>query len=92
MTSKFAACFVMMFLLTTHISETRAGAYGAHPDSVGEQHQTVTEPHTGLPMNIEKYGTDGRGGTDGSRTVEGYHEAPGTQTDWDAIKKGNTLY
>lgn len=33
----------------------------------------VIEPHTGLPMNVGKYGT-GHGGTDGSNTVPGYHE------------------
>ncbi|CAI6336416.1 unnamed protein product [Periconia digitata] len=33
----------------------------------------VIEPHTGLPMNVAKYGTDGEGGTDGSSTVHGYN-------------------
>ncbi|KAF2641928.1 hypothetical protein P280DRAFT_516939 [Massarina eburnea CBS 473.64] len=79
---------------------TRADAHG--PDS---HHGTVIEPHTGLPMNVEKYG-DGRGGTDGSRTVEGYHQLPGMQggehasgqarqggvTDWEHIRKSNTPY
>lgn len=33
----------------------------------------VTEPHTGLPMNVGKYGT-GHGGTDGSSNITGYHQ------------------
>jgi hypothetical protein len=68
-----------------------------HPGN-DSQHHTVTEPHTGLPMNVEKYG-DGQGGTDGSATVGGYghhlSHAGGAQhpaTDWDAIKKANTPY
>lgn len=32
----------------------------------------VIEPHTGLPVNISKYGT-GAGGTDGT-PVPGYHQ------------------
>ncbi|KAF2860192.1 hypothetical protein K470DRAFT_258158 [Piedraia hortae CBS 480.64] len=35
---------------------------------------TVTEPYTGLPANVEKYGTSGTGGTDGSRTMGGLHK------------------
>ncbi|KAK4550423.1 hypothetical protein LTR36_000001, partial [Oleoguttula mirabilis] len=34
----------------------------------------VIEPHTGLPMNVGKHGTYGGGGTDGAKTIEGYHE------------------
>lgn len=55
-----------------------------------------TEPHTGLPMDLSK--GSGEGGTDGSRTVDGYHSTAGTSgeaagvTDWEAIKKGNTPY
>lgn len=55
-----------------------------------------TEPHTGLPMDLSK--GSGQGGTDGSNTVDGYHNAAGTggnasgTTDWQAIKKGNTPY
>ncbi|OAG01975.1 uncharacterized protein CC84DRAFT_1167136 [Paraphaeosphaeria sporulosa] len=71
--------------------QTRSGV-GAHPaaDAVGGHH-TVTEPHTGLPVNVDKYG-DGHGGTDASRTIPGVHEAPGQTTDWDAIKKKDTLF
>ncbi|OQN96029.1 hypothetical protein B0A48_18020 [Cryoendolithus antarcticus] len=36
----------------------------------------VTEPHTGLPMNVGKYG-DGHGGTDGSSTVRGLEGSEG---------------
>ncbi|OQO05821.1 hypothetical protein B0A48_09916 [Cryoendolithus antarcticus] len=36
----------------------------------------VTEPHTGLPMNVGKYG-DGHGGTDGSSTVRGFESEGG---------------
>ncbi|KAF2443157.1 hypothetical protein P171DRAFT_487110 [Karstenula rhodostoma CBS 690.94] len=52
---------------------------------------TVTEPRTGLPMNTEKYG-DGHGGTDGSSTIPGVHLGEGQATDWDAIKKKDTLF
>ncbi|KAF2120249.1 hypothetical protein BDV96DRAFT_321749 [Lophiotrema nucula] len=77
--------------------ETRHNVYGAHP--IDDQKHLVTEPHTGLPMNAEKYG-DGHGGTDASQTVSGYHQGPGASnqtgatgaTDWDAIKKANTPY
>lgn len=31
----------------------------------------VVDPHTGLPMNVDKYGS-GAGGTDGSQQIEGY--------------------
>lgn len=79
----------------------------AEADQAGRQGM-VTEPHTGLPMNVEKYGS-GSGGTDGAQQIAGYHE-PGTQhatvgtgqgagteaghagPDWDAIKKENTPY
>ena len=84
-----------IFLLTdTRNSQTRAGVSSAHePES---EHHTVIEPHTGLPMNVEKYGS-GAGGVDGSNTVEGYHQVPGQQadtgvTDWEGIKKANTPY
>lgn len=88
----------MLTNITT--SQTRSGVYGAHP--ADEQHNTIIEPHTGLPMNVEKYG-DGHGGTDGSKTLEGYHQAPQGQagqteqqgkgvTDWEAIRKANTPY
>ena len=52
----------------------------------------VTEPHTGLPMNVGKYGT-GAGGTDGAQQIHGYHEAPKEAgADWEGIRKGNTPY
>lgn len=73
-------------------SQTRAGVYGAHPaeDAIGGHH-TVTEPHTGLPMNVERFG-DGHGGTDGSATVPGHHAGQEGATDWEAVKKGDTVY
>lgn len=55
--------------------ETRTGVYGAHPIDE-RQGNTVTEPHTGLPMNVGKYG-DGQGGTDGSPTIRGYQQDQG---------------
>jgi hypothetical protein len=75
--------------------QTSAGVYGAHPasDVVGGHH-TVTEPHTGLPMNVERYG-DGRGGTDANANIAGQHGVPGqgqSTTNWDAIKKGDTVF
>lgn len=33
----------------------------------------VKEPHTGLPMNVGKFGTTGAGGTDANPTVRGAH-------------------
>jgi hypothetical protein len=76
-------------ITNSYRSTTQAGVYGAHePDSDNR----VIEPHTGLPMNVEKYGT-GAGGTDASSTVPGAHQLPqGQGTDWEAIKKGDTLY
>ncbi|KAF2660028.1 hypothetical protein K491DRAFT_712072 [Lophiostoma macrostomum CBS 122681] len=73
--------------------ETEAGVYGAH--ELGDQKHTVTEPHTGLPMNVEKYG-DGHGGTDGSSNIHGVRNVEGsgqgTGTNWEAIRKANTPY
>ena len=58
-------------------------------------------------MNIEKYGSDGRGGTDGSQTVRGYNQHEGlhghgggqqaqqggrSTTDWDKVREGDTIY
>ncbi|KAF1998398.1 hypothetical protein P154DRAFT_251128 [Amniculicola lignicola CBS 123094] len=75
---------------------TRHNVYGAHePD---EQNRTVIEPHTGLPMNVGKYG-DGKGGTDGSNTVDGFHEVQANErvpkenvTNSKEIQKTNMLY
>jgi hypothetical protein len=76
-------------------SETRHNTYGAEPLSQGlGQESKVIEPHTGLPMNVGRFG-DGHGGTDGSATVHGMHEHGGVgarTTDWDAIKKADTPY
>lgn len=74
--------------------DTRPGAYGSYPSN--EQSGKVTEPHTGLPMNVGDYG-DGRGGTDGNTNIHGYHEVPsasqqGGATDWEAVRKANTPY
>lgn len=72
-----------------YCSTTQAGVYGVHEPDSGNR---VIEPHTGLPMNVEKYGT-GAGGTDASSTVPGAHQLPqGQGTDWEAIKKADTLY
>ncbi|KAL1641795.1 hypothetical protein SLS58_005835 [Diplodia intermedia] len=49
--------------------ETRPGEYGANRP--GDQEGIVIEPHTGLPMNVGKYGS-GAGGTDGNETIEGF--------------------
>lgn len=79
-------------VLTSH-SQTSPGVYGAHPPE--DQHNTVVEPVTGLPANVEKYG-DGHGGTDGSSTVHGLHQGSGQagtgQTDWEQIRKADTPY
>lgn len=77
-------------------SETRHGVYGAHPTSDFTHNSTVLEPHTGLPMNTQQYGT-GAGGTDGNRTIHGQHEHSGAMpgqsvTNWEAVRKANTPY
>ena len=64
----------------------------SHPAAQGDQ-GIVTEPHTGLPMNVGKYGS-GEGGTDGAAQIrnpaeEGFEP---TKTDWEQIKKANTPY
>ncbi|ORY05921.1 hypothetical protein BCR34DRAFT_42314 [Clohesyomyces aquaticus] len=65
--------------------ETKSGVYGAHaPD---EQQHRVIEPHTGLPMNVEKYG-DGKGGTDGSNTVLGHHDLSHSQVQGQGMNQG----
>ncbi|KAF1947470.1 hypothetical protein EJ02DRAFT_417652 [Clathrospora elynae] len=75
--------------------ETLKGVYGAHPVSDVGHNTTVTDPHTGLPMNIERFGS-GTGGTDTNPTIHGQHGHPGLMgqsvTDWDAIKKADTPY
>ena len=66
----------------------------------GKSEGRVVEPHTGLPMNVGKYG-DGHGGTDGNPAIEGFHQhaqaevgSTGNEagTDWQAIKKANVPY
>jgi len=54
--------------------ETRANTYGAEPLSgaLGQPGDKVIEPHTGLPMNVGRYG-DGNGGTDATPTIHGHH-------------------
>jgi len=64
------------------------------------------EPHTGLPMNVGKYG-EGAGGTDAAPQIPGYHrheeggegvgvvggEGEGARgADWEGIRKANTPY
>ncbi|EMD94780.1 hypothetical protein COCC4DRAFT_203565 [Bipolaris maydis ATCC 48331] len=76
--------------------ETRHGVYGAHPTSDLTHNSTVLEPHTGLPMNAQQFGT-GAGGVDGNRAIHGQHEHPGTTTgqsvtNWEAVRKANTPY
>ena len=55
--------------------------------------RVVTEPHTGLPMNVGRYGS-GQGGTDGAAQIrnpveEGFEPR---QTDWEGVKKANVPY
>lgn len=81
-------------------SGTERGAavamHGHSPDQSVVSEGKVIEPHTGLPMDISKDHTSGAGGTDAAQQIEGYHElnaAEGAgQTDWEKIKKGNSLY
>ena len=69
----------------------------------GENEGRVVEPHTGLPMNVGKYGDD-HGGTDGNPAIEGLHQhaqaarlevgSTGNEadTDWQVMKKANVPY
>ena len=69
----------------------------------GEDEGRAVEPHTGLPMNVGKYG-DGYGGTDSNPAIEGFHqhaqathpEVGNTEneagTNWQAIEKANVPY
>ncbi|KAF2497279.1 hypothetical protein BU16DRAFT_538372 [Lophium mytilinum] len=65
-----------------------------HPGYGNSANQgVVTEPHTGLPMNVGKYG-DGAGGTDGNTNIAGAtaHQGGERGADWEGIKKANTPY
>ena len=76
------------------LHQTQHNTYGAEPvsEGLGQDHNKITEPHTGLPMNVGRYG-DGHGGTDANPTVHGHHEGAGAQpVDWNAVKKANTPY
>merc|ERR1712072_798646 len=56
-------------------SEPRDSHQGRDSDLdryANEDDGKVVDPHTGLPMNVDKYGS-GAGGTDGSQQIEGYH-------------------
>jgi hypothetical protein len=56
-------------------SQTKHNTYGAEPipQALELDHNKVIEPHTGLPMNVGRFG-DGHGGTDANPTVHGHHE------------------
>ncbi|KNG44465.1 dehydrin-like protein 3 [Stemphylium lycopersici] len=76
--------------------ETRKGVYGAHPITDLDHNPTVIEPHTGLPMNTERFGT-GAGGIEGNPAIHGQHSHSGpmagqTGADWEAIRKADTPY
>ncbi|TLD27651.1 hypothetical protein E2P81_ATG10939 [Venturia nashicola] len=80
---------------TSHIpTEGHSTAPGTHGISKGEG--IINDPHTGLPVNVGKYG-DGYGGTDGNQAIHGLNTHAGAAgdakpTDWEAIKKANTPY
>jgi hypothetical protein len=81
--------------LTCRRSETRHNTYGAEPlgQALGDGSGKVVEPHTGLPMNVGRYG-DGAGGTDGSATVHGVHQhgVGEGKVDWEGVRKADTPY
>ena len=52
--------------------ENQVSGLGGSANKAGDD-GIVIEPHTGLPMNVGKYGS-GHGGTDGSEPIEGYHQ------------------
>jgi hypothetical protein len=68
-----------------------AGRTGTGGVSQGEG--ILMDPHTGLPMNVGKYG-DGHGGTDANPAIQGARSgtAGTTATDWEAIRKADTPY
>lgn len=81
-----------------------SGTGETHPGVMGgEDEGRAVEPHTGLPMNVGKYG-DGYGGTDSNPAIEGFHqhaqathpEVGNTEneagTNWQAIEKANVPY
>lgn len=68
--SKYFRTQLILFNSLTRSRESRTGGHGAH--QAGGQEGVVIEPHTGLPMNVGKYGT-GAGGTDGNETIHGLH-------------------
>ncbi|RDI83154.1 hypothetical protein Vi05172_g6891 [Venturia inaequalis] len=80
---------------TAHIpTEGHSTTHLDHGISQGEG--IVIDPHTGLPVNVGKYG-DGHGGTDGNQSIHGINTHGGAAsdvktTDWEAIKKANTPY
>ncbi|KAK5138509.1 hypothetical protein LTR08_000096 [Meristemomyces frigidus] len=58
-----------------HVTEPSAIGRGAETElDAGDESGVIIEPHTGLPMNVGKYGTTGGGGTDGAAQIQGYHE------------------
>jgi len=75
------------------MSGAHGETYGAEPHSaLGQNDSKVIEPHTGLPMNVGKYG-DGQGGTDANPTVHGYEGGQqARQTDWEGVRKADTPY
>ncbi|KAH7406848.1 hypothetical protein DE146DRAFT_778339 [Phaeosphaeria sp. MPI-PUGE-AT-0046c] len=76
------------------VHQTQHNTYGAEPlsEGLGQGNDKVIEPHTGLPMNVGRYG-DGHGGTDANPSVHGHHEgADAHAVDWNAVKKANTPY
>ena len=77
---------VATLVLTTSTRQPRAAdVYTAQPLHANPSDRTI-DPHTGLPMNV--------GAHTGSAATPmvGENVRPGHATDWDAVKKGNTLY
>ncbi|KAB2573002.1 hypothetical protein DBV05_g8331 [Lasiodiplodia theobromae] len=76
------------------LQETHPDEYGAVRS--GEQEGVVTEPHTGLPMNVGKYGS-GAGGTDGNEAIQGFRgydagtEASGPNAAYQSGAQGGTM-
>jgi hypothetical protein len=73
----------------------RAGSSAGQTSTggVSQGEGIVMDPHTGLTMNVGKYG-DGHGGTDANPAIHGAQSgtAETTATDWEAIRKANTPY
>lgn len=92
-----AVLYLIVFSSTnTSPSEPQRNTYGAHSISDLDNDKVVIDPHTGLSMNVGRYG-DGHGGTDANKTIHGARldgptHVAGSSTNWEGVKKADTPY